>query len=577
MSNRFADDLLGKYDERFSVDSLNMSYTDWVCKNTTIKKRPFTLKNYEFQRAILDDMHSNLSCIKISQVGLTEIQIRKALAFLVRNQGTSAIFSLPNEDMYKRISNGRVKPIVDNDKVFNTPYDKANRVTRSMDMKQFGQSFLYLVPAIESAATSISADMVLSDEKDLSDQQMIALFNSRLQGSSYRISQQFSTPTFPSYGIDLDWRGSDQNRYMIKCGCCGNWTYPEFNRKFVHLPGAPDDMELWDIPEEIKDDLIFNDAYIMCDRCHEPLDLNDPALREWVASYPSRTQSRGYAINPFITASLDLSYIYTSLWKFVKNENKRGFFNTVLGQPYSDGSIQIPEDKIRDAMTTSSGPPNLAGYEDLLIGIDVGAICHIVIGDIQGNPISFYQIDSSKLVKHVEELCSKYNIRAGSIDRFPYTPTADEVFKVSGGKIIPTEYRGQKETNIVLDPYDDVSHAQVNRTMMLDKVSTRIKKASMRISGYGMYKEVIVTHLRNMVREETPEKEATWVKLLPDDHFFHALGFMSISLDIFDMVKIKLKSEVRTMVLASVVNPKSKTPNMIGVSTERLEPHGFKR
>ena len=178
--NKFASNLVQKASERFSIDDNNMSMSEWICKNTTLKKRPFSFYEHEFQRQIVDDMHHDLSVIKISQVGLTEVQIRKALGFLKRNRGTSLIFSPPNEDMFERISKGRVKPIINEDKVFTTPEDLANKVVRSTEMMQFGSSFLYLVPAIEQAATSISADFVMNDEIDLSDQKMISLFQSRL-------------------------------------------------------------------------------------------------------------------------------------------------------------------------------------------------------------------------------------------------------------------------------------------------------------------------------------------------------------------------------------------------------------
>lgn len=576
MSNKFALDLLDRTKERFSIDSLSMSYTDWVCKNTTMKNRPFSLSGYEFQRQILDDMHPNLDVIKISQVGITEIEIRKALAFLVRNAGVSCIYSLPNEDMFTRISNARVKPIVDKDKVFNTPYDKANRATRSMDIKQFGQSFLYMVAAIESAATSIDADMVLNDEVDISDQASIALFNSRLQGSKYRISQRFSTPSFPAFGVDLNWQTSDQHHYMMKCGCCGNRCHPEFTKDFIHLPGVPESMDLADVPQELQDDLDFANCYVKCNKCHKPLDLGNPEFREWVAKYPSRVNSRGYRINPFVTDSLDIPYIYTSMWRFTKLENRRGFFNTVLGLPYTDGSIQIPEDKIRACMTTNINMPDLSSFENIFVGIDVGQTCHFTLGDERGNIICVYQKHVDELVTHVEYLCKNYKIRAGAIDRHPYEPTADEVFQVSGGKIVPTEYRGTKDVHIVEDAYGNATHAQVNRTWVLDQFASRIKKTEITISGYSYHKEIFIEHLRNMVRDETPEKPAEWKKLNPSDHYFHSSALMNASFSISEHVKLKSKLDVRSVVLDQIVPTRDGTSNIIGVSNKKVDRIGFK-
>lgn len=568
MRNTYVLDFLEACEERFSVDSLSMTLTDWVQNNTTLKNRPFSIKGYEFQRQILDDLHPNLDVIKISQVGITEIQIRKALAFLKRNNGTSLIFSLPNEDMFKRVSNTRIKPIINHDKVFNTPYDKENKSTRSMDLMQLQQSFLYIVPAIESAATSIDADVVLNDEIDLSDQKMLALFNSRLQNSKFRINQRFSTPTFPSYGIDLNWQSSDQHYYMCKCEACNHYNHPEFNRNFIHLEGAPDNVEnLTDLTVEFQDMLSFENSYVKCEKCHRPLNLTDPSLRFWLAHYPSRTASRGYRIGPFSSNSLDIPYIMTSMWRFYKNEFKRGFFNTVLGLPYSDGNIQIPREDILACMTAQSQMANISKTDDIWLGIDVGQICHVTWGRGSGKDLDVVyleQVRVENIVARVKEICEQYNVRGGAVDRHPYTPTADEIFKVSNGKVIPVEYRGLKEINAVLDPYGDVTHCQVNRTWFLDNLALKIRKRSIRIEGYGYQKEIVIDHLRDMVRDETPEKPAEWKKLSGADHYFHSMAFMEIGPHLIEIIKLKSKEEPRTMAMGLVSQTKDTTSNLIG-------------
>jgi len=45
------------------------------------------------------------------------------------------------------------------------------------------------------------------------------------------------------------------------------------------------------------------------------------------------------------------------------------------------------------------------------------------------------------------------------------------------------------------------------------------------IGGYTSHKDTLMAHLRDMVREETPEKEPKWVKLNGNDHFFHSMAF----------------------------------------------------
>jgi len=562
--NRFAVELLKKSDERFSVDSLTMSMSEWVSKNTTILGKPFSFKGYDFQRKILDDMHPNLDCIKISQVGLTEVMIRKILAFLRRHDGLSAIYSLPTQEMFERISSGRIKPIINTDKVFAAQDGNS----RSMGMMQFGRSFLYVVAAIETAATSISADAVFNDEVDLSNQQTLGLFGSRLQNSTWKISQRFSTPSFPAFGIDLNWQASDQHNYMRRCTCCGNWNIPEFNREYINIPGLPDNIEnLADLRVEHQDVIDLSASFVMCAKCRTRLDLSD--IGEWVSKYPSRTESRGYRVTPFCTNKLPVNYIVRELWKYQKLEFTRGWWNTVLGLPYSDGTIQIPKEDIIACMTDNPAPLESSKAEGIWVGIDVGQVCHIIIGRGSAESpeiINMYTVHIDQLVEHVRDLCATSNVYGGCIDRHPYEPTAQDVFNVSGGKIVAVEYRGQKDINMVYDVEKNLSHVQVNHTSFLDRVSTIIKKRKLRISGYSQYKTVFIEHLRDMVRDEVPGEPAQWRKLTKNDHFFHATGFMLAAPHILEMFRLTSKLETRTMVLGKVVDIKDGGAGLIGVS-----------
>ena len=574
-ANNFIKDLLKLADDRFSVDSLNMPMSEWITKNTTIKTKPFSLKGYEFQKAIIDDMHDNMCVIKPSQVGLTEGQIRKALAFLVRNNGTNLIFTLPTEDMYKRISKGRIKPIVDKDKVFNTAYDRTNKAVRSVDMMQFGQSFLYLTPAIESAATSIAADVVMNDEVDLSDQKMITLFNSRLQGSNIAISQKFSTPTFPSFGVDLQYQSSDQHEYACHCQSCGTWNFPEFNRNYIHIPGLPDDVkELSKITIDLQDIIKVEESYVKCIKCHRPLDLGNPELREWVAKHPNRSAtSRGYKVTPFVLPKLNPKYIIKALWRYQETEYVRGFFNTVLGLPYSDGSIQLPKELILACMTDQRYDVSVDSFEDVWVGIDMGQTCHIVLAkgpDVDNLHIfKMYSVHVDNIVKEVKDICSKYAVRGGSVDRHPYEPTSKEIFAASEGRILPIEYRGTKDVNIVFNEYEEVAYGQVNRTTFIDNFAMLIRKQKILISGYEDKKETYIEHLRDMVRDETPEKPASWVKLNGNDHYFHASAFMAIGPKLAEMIGLKSKTDVRSMVVTQIVTTQPGGDNLLGISSKR--------
>lgn len=450
-----------------------MTNTEWLQQNTTLKGKPFTIKGFEFQRAILDDQSRNMCVQKPSQTGLTETQIRKTLAFLVRNNGVSAIYTLPTEDMFKRISKGRIKPLLQKDRVFL----QREGETRSQEQMQFRDSFLYVAPANEAAATSIAADAVIVDEVDLSDPRWVALLSSRLQGSAWKISHSFSTPKYPGFGINGAFRLTDQRRYLCKCTSCGHYNVPEFTSAFVNIPGGPDTPPL----KLTNDDLMtlpLDEAYMGCEKCHARLPLDNPKMREWVAKYPNRVNARGYMVSPFDAPSITLPYILERMLFFRQRDFIQGFYNTVLGLPYTDEDLQIPAQSISKCFTEQLQSP--ACDKACSIGIDVGKTCHIVLGYAEGSFFHILKLQTvpiADLHSTVADLTNSYHIIAGAIDRNPYTTEADKLRDQTHHTILPVEYsyNAQKNISLIKDEYHEISHARIDRTHVLDRVANLIR------------------------------------------------------------------------------------------------------
>lgn len=554
------DRFLSRLRHRYSIDSESMTITDWLEQNTTLRKKPFTLKGYEFQRQIADDMHQNMSVIKPSQVGLTEIQVRKALAWVRRNDGVSVIYTMPNDEMRSRVSQTRIKPIVENDAVFMSEFDED--AVRAKGLMQFGQSFLYLTGSKEGDATSIPADMVLNDEIDLMDDpEMLNLFRSRLQGSKYKINQKFSTPTYPKAGVSKDYTESDQHEYFIKCPHCNHQQIPVFSREFCDIPGIGD--EHASLVDQINIDnvgeLDLRNSTVVCERCRNPLALGDSSLREWVPMFPSLSDiSRGYRVRPFSLDGLDIRYIVGELLEAKKKTSLRRFHNTVLGEAYIDDSIALSEDMVRAALDPTHWTYN---GQQVFVGIDVGQNCHLVLGTynkVEGwNVFHWEVIPATNLENRVKEILAQYRIIGGAIDRHPYTPTAIAVRSISNGRIIPVEYRGLTEVNVKdNDLTPDETYAQVNKTQLLDDVAKAIRTREMTFTNYGPQQGMIIQHMMDNVRHEEEGEKAVWKKQTGNDHYFHALAFMVASKKLADYIIANSGAETRTLVLTSNVDMK---------------------
>ncbi|WMC09519.1 phage terminase large subunit family protein [Oceanimonas pelagia] len=461
----------------------------------------------------------------------TEVQIRKALAILKRSPGISLIFTLPNEKMYKRISKARIQPLLD-DRAFRNP--DAAGTKQAMSLMKIGSSWLYVTGAAEADATSINADIVFNDEIDLTSQDMLALFNSRLQGSDLRINQRFSTPTYEGYGVHKGYSVSDQMHYLIKCQACGHHQDPVFTRDFIHIPGLPDHVQdLLDLEQQLLDEGVINldGCHVKCEKCHKPLDLGDHDNREWVAKYPSRSSfARGYQVRPFSTERLDVRYIVTQLFRYKARDNMKGFCNTVLGEVDKNGENRLTEKALELCFQISSAVPPPQEGKAYWLGIDVGQVCNLVLG--VGDSMAKFDIvrwdtcRADELEGLVAKLFQRYRIVGGGIDRHPYTPTADRIRDMTNGIIMPMEYRGTKEVAEAKDATGAVSHLQINRTLVLDYISNAIKKGHVSFTGYTNQKALIIEHFRDMVRDVPEEGEAVWRKLNGKDHYFHASAFM---------------------------------------------------
>lgn len=521
---------------RYPRDGEGMPYSQWIVENTKLRGKPYSFKGYEFQKAIADDFSQSMSVIKPSQVGLTEVQVRKNLAFLARNRGISSIYTLPNEKMFKRLSKTRVRPLVMSEKAFSGFSDDEKSI-KSMDLYEINSSFAYFTGMGEGDATSIPADMLIHDELDLSDQTNIGLFQSRLQNSKFRITHRFSTPTLPGFAIDASYGASDQHEYMIKCQSCGHFQVPKFEMRFLKLSGYMGDGNLIQMTQDQYDSINLRDSAIICEKCHRALDLLNPDLREWVAMHPGR-KTRGYRVRPFMNEALSLNYVLAQMMEMLRLDNTKAFYNTVLGEPFSDGSNQLTDEQIRRCLK-GNAISEVGADIPVAVGIDVGRVCHVTLGVVKGDivhPFAFYLVSANEIEDFVKDLCGKYNVVAGAMDRYPYTPTADNVFRISGEKIIPVDYKAGPFINIKRDEFGEFSYAQINRTATIDRVANLIRRQMMDISGYAQYEDIVRTHLKDMVRIETPEKEPSWEKVTGNDHFFHSLGYLQIAPKIFSVL-----------------------------------------
>lgn len=559
--NTYLQELGRQIDSRFNIDSSDMRLSEYLCKNTKLRGRPFSFNKYPFQRALVDDEARVGVCMKPSQVGVSEIYQRMALAKLARNRHRKGIYAYPDDEMRKKNVQTRVLPMAEETKAFAVP--EGQSWVRSILLIELNKSFLYITGSKEGDATSTDADFVFLDEYDLHDKDIASLFNSRLQNSDWKIERYFSTPTFTEFGVDKMYRMSDQMEYLIKCDSCNHWQFPMFTPEFVVMPGLPSD---WSDLLELTQDSIdaysidIDGSYICCQKCRSPLDLGREDNRNWVAKYPSRSHLRGRRVNPFSVSTRPVHEIVKSLLTYKARDALRRFKNTVLGEPEDSSNSRIDASIIQAAMRSQVIPP-IDPHTPCWLGCDMGHTCHLVLlqgtGPKNCRSVIMEQVPLGNLKNRISEIRSHYNVVGGMVDKHPESQVANDIWEMTEGIIVPGEYRGDAEMSLKMVPGnpDKLEYVQINRTVHLDQVQSALRKKELELNGYGLLGTEIAAQLRNMVRVEEPEKPARWDKLDPNDHFFHAIAFALSSMKINPYLQYKLGPTLSTLGFATANMP----------------------
>lgn len=535
MKNSFLESLVTKIKDSKS----NQSNAEWICENTTLGGKKYSFKNHEFQIGIVNDTFPRICTVKTSQIGLTECTIRKTLCFLSRNVAR-AMYAFPNLLLRNNNAKTRIAPILRDD------FPPKNGDIRSSELFQLNSSFLYMASCSEADATSNPVDMLILDELDLADQEIAVLLTSRLQHSAWKIQEYLSTPTFADFGIDAEFKTSDQRQYMYKCEHCNNFFVPKYDLNCVYIPNMPKDVEdlVFDVSPEIASVLDYSNSYVRCPKCLKPINPGDHTRREWVATYPERSNVKhGYKLLPFSSGLLSIKYLVTTVSEGIAKNQARRVINTTLGDVYSDSNTRLEISDIEKCFVTPK-IPDIPKDKPIFFGLDMGMGCHLTIVSEDGSEVlRFEVVPQDSVIERISDLLTNYNVIGGMVDRGPFIPTSYELRDISDGKVYPVVYA---ENNKRVSPFKDVdgkiSYYNVDRTMALDAVSEAVRHEKIKFYGYLNQHDTIVSHLRDMVRDDGSEK-VRYIKLSGNDHYFHSLAYA--------LTAVYLKR------LNSVLNPES--------------------
>ena len=197
-----------------------------------------------------------------------------------------------------------------------------------------------------------------------------------------------------------------------------------------------------------------------------------------------RKHHRGYRITPFSSASLDPEYIFGQLLKYKKDNFIRGWYNTVLGEPYEGGTERLGLAELLPLFTSMIHLEQYDANFDYFIGVDVGTTCHIVIGKSHPNNITetkfvhFETINQHALKERVKFLVDTYHILSGNMDKLPEQVLAKDVKDITHNVILPTIYGIPNSPDTLIykeNDFGEIEHCVLQRTRNFDELVANIR------------------------------------------------------------------------------------------------------
>jgi hypothetical protein len=424
------------------ADSINLALADginplaFIHNNKIVNENgsPIEFADHQFLLRPYADMTPEQVVMKPSQIGWSVCGINKSL-WLAKYMKANIIYTMPSRTATKDFVSPKVDPIIMQNPVYQSWMGK----TDSSALKAVGERFIYFRGSWEeSAAISISADVLINDEVDRSNQKVLETYRTRLDASRRERPDlgfvwQWSNPSIPGYGVDENWQLSDQKHWFIRCPHCNFEWYLKF-------------------PENID----FEKQEYICTKCRKVLDREARRNGRWVVKN-SKASISGYWISQLMMPWIPASEIIAK-----SKKDQSIFYNFTLGLPYISADQNIGRQTITRCIA-----PNLNPKTGVVMGVDNGVKKTVVIGNVHG----IFKIYETESWEEIEEDFQRYGASM-VIDANPYPNIPRKLAaKYPGRVFIHYFVQEQKSMQVILWGSGDKSEiVESDRTKIIDLI-----------------------------------------------------------------------------------------------------------
>lgn len=445
---------------------------EWITRNKFVNENGIMMEftDRAFMVDILKDESKQLCMNKCSQVGASTISIFKT-AFMNIRYGYNVIYTLPTDKDVQEFNKAKTNMILDKNPdirgfiVDDTVHTKS---FSTLDGSNVGFTFFKGTYG-QSASIMQTADILIKDEFDRSNQGVLNQYKSRITASSYGAEWSFSNPSFPSFGVDYIYQLSDQKHYFFWCPNCDHASYITFE------PEGFDGGNTHHICKEREE--------FVCGSCNEVLDRRR-AEKEWVPKYTSKHEISGYWISQFMANWLTASKLLREK-QLTLPDVWANFFE---GKPYASNSSSLdPSNIIKNVQYDELGYVMANPGKHRVLGADVGGTIdkphfHCVMGTESG---------ISEVIKlHGEEALHNYmrmkNISMCVMDNAPYPEIAVRMTKAFPGKVYRCVFDYNEKRKEVYETDYQTRIINVHRTRIFDRVVDGYITAERKVYMDGM-------------------------------------------------------------------------------------------
>lgn len=497
-----------------------LSIHSWINTNSikTETGQPLDFKTHRYLFDIYRDNSSYLCCIKAGQIGFSTMAILKTI-WMCKNKQIDIGYILPTVEMVQKFVGSKVNRMSQQNPVIQQSMKDKDSITQ----KQIGENYIFYLGAMtDRSAIMLSLDMLVADEYDKAPQDILEIYDSRLQHSKHGYKWVFSNPTIPDFGVDRFWAMSDKKMWYIKHDC----------------------KEIYVLDELCID---YKTESFRCPKCKGHITDDNRRMGEWIATADGKWS--GYWIplwlNPLVSAA--------KIAEYKRTKSKEYFENFVAGLPYINSTNmltrQILESNLIDKVNQQEGR--------IIIGVDTGHNIHYTIANKDG--IFFHGYCKSVAEMDFKEGYDPYEELDKLMIKFPRAVMiADQGGDLIGIRKLQAKYKGRaylcwftkptKNQELIrwIDEEDGktVNKVLVDRNRMIQMVVDEWREQRFPIYGKLEDWQPFFEHCLNIYRvkeiegqdENDPQYNWKWVwKRKGPDHWALATVYARVGLDRFGM------------------------------------------